>query len=102
MYTNLGTAFVGLGILIFTVVISFILVEIFHKSRSKIYREYLTNLYVAARIRQLAVRDKIDLNEEDRNFCKYHKMSEKERMKDLDMAIEQELMDKIAEVPENK
>lgn len=97
--TGLGIVFVGLAYLIAAIILTYVFAKILLiygiPTKSKAYRKYLTNLYVAGRIRQLAEEDKIDLIKEDLNCLKYVAVSEKSRIKELDDKIESELINKV-------
>lgn len=87
--------FIGLSIFV-VIFVCVILVALGSNSgRSKKYRQYIANMYVAGRIRQLAERDKIDLLAEEKKFLEYESLSAKRRMSNLDNAIEEELMSRI-------
>lgn len=64
--------------------------------KSLSYRKDLANLYVAAKIKQIAKKEGIDLNLELLEFRKALKQ-EKLKMEDLDTAIEEELKEEISE-----
>ena len=86
-----------LVVLIFVFALIFIgFMLIFLPSRSKRYREILSDLYVSGKIRQFADKDKIDLDAENQKFKKWDK---KESMKYEGLAntIEEELKDKVME-----
>jgi len=98
MYNNVpdvGSALVGAGIFIFVVVLAMIMIR--NRQGSHFYRKYLANLYVAARIRELAKKDNLDLISEEKNFLKYDSSNKKSRLRDLDEKIEAELMDRVEE-----
>lgn len=59
------------------------------------YRRVITDLFVTARIRQEADKHKINLKEEEKNYIKYEKYSTKKMLRDLDEAIELDLMESI-------
>lgn len=62
--------------------------------RTKGYREDLSNLYVAGRIRQIATEDKIDLNNEYDVYKTWVRKTKLEN-KSLDYSIEEELKEKL-------
>ena len=92
---DLGSLFVGLGVFVFIVVLACWWSRTYSSSKSQCYRKYLTNLYVSGRILQEAKKDDVNMEEVEKDFLKYHKLSNKGRIRDLDDKIEQELMDKI-------
>ena len=65
-------------------------------SKSKSYRKYLSNMYVASRIRQLALEDKLDLDIEGKRF-EYYERKISIRDKDLDKTIEADLKERVDE-----
>jgi len=87
----------GFGTAMFAVMIFlgvlWCLQRIFPKSRE--YRKYLTNLFVAAKIRKLAEKENLILEDEEKTYVKYAKISNKKYLKELDDRIEQDLIDKI-------
>lgn len=92
---DLGSLFVGLGVFVLLVVFACWWSRTYNYSKSKCYRKYLANLYVSGRILQEAKKDSVNIDEVEKNFLKYEKLSNKRRIMDLDDKIEQELMDKI-------
>jgi len=72
-----------------------VLASIFGPSKSKTYRQDLSNMYVAGKIRQIAEKDEINLSEEFSRFAKMTKHS-KIDIQSLDSTIERELQEKIA------
>jgi len=85
-----------IGIAVFFVILSFLLLAVFIPRRSYTYRKVLTDLYVAGRIRQLATEDKIDLTIENELFKKYCKKQRIEEQ-DLDNTIEEDMQDRITD-----
>jgi hypothetical protein len=75
--------------------------KVFGVSKSKEYRELLSDMYVVGRIKQYAAEDKVDLKVELREFARIVKKS-KLKYKNLDEAIEDELKEKVARVQEEK
>ena len=65
------------------------------KSKSKEYRELVTDLYVIGTIRNLATKDGIDLIKELKDFRKAEKLMNM-KDKDLDRQIEEELKEKVS------
>jgi hypothetical protein len=69
--------------------------------RTRRYRRELVDLYVSGKIRQLADKDKIDLEEEYKIFRKYTKKRTAEEQP-LDNTIEMEMQDKIVDDAEKE
>jgi len=88
--------YMGLLLIILLLVVVLVVYSLTRPSRSRIYRWELTNLYVAAKVKQFAKKDNIDLTDEYEAFKKWCKKRLMED-KSLDDTIEQELKDKIAE-----
>lgn len=65
-------------------------------SKSKKYRELITDMYVSASIRKYAQEDKLSLDEELKNFKRWEN-KQKLEMKELDCAVEAKLKDKISD-----
>lgn len=65
-------------------------------SKTRQYRKKLADMYVSGKIRQIATKDKIDINDELRQFILFTK-HEKKFMQDLDDSIEMEMRSKIDE-----
>lgn len=90
---------ISLGWLIFTFSCFMFVVGYFSKSVSHRYRKYLTNLYVAGKIRQYSEKSNVDLKKEEIEFFKYLKGMKKDRMdkeiKDFDDRVEQKLNQEI-------
>jgi len=94
--------FIGLYITMTMMIFLLIGVAIlFTPSKSKRYRKVLADLYVAAKIRDLANEDGFDLALE--NEC-LKKWSKKERINyvDLDESIEEDLQERVAEGAKTK
>ncbi len=64
--------------------------------KTKKYRQDLSNLYVAAKIREVAGKENINISEEYESFKKWRK-KDKMETQSLDTTIEEELQDKITE-----
>ncbi len=92
-----GQLLAGGAIFILAAVSALALAAILDKSKSYYYRKYLTNMYVAGRIRQMADKDKLDLTKEEEAFLKYDSLSKRRRLYDLDRMIEEELAERISE-----
>ena len=65
------------------------------KTKSREYREMLSDVYVAGRIRQVAKEDNVDLTVELKDMAKFLKMS-RVNLEALDQTIERELQEKIS------
>lgn len=76
--------------------IALIVCAYFAPSQSKRYRQDLTNMYVAGKIKQLAEKDDIDINAE---FLQYAKITKNKKIdfESLDSTIERELQEDITE-----
>lgn len=106
--TTIITNLIGTGIL-WGVIIILLLVYIFWigkvygmKKRNNVeasygYRKYLTNMYVAGKIRNLAEKDNVDIPKEEDDFIQYITRTNEEKKKDLDEEIEEELKQKVYE-----
>ena len=92
----------GIGLIFLSISFLILIVKVLVKPKSYTYRKYLTNLYVAGRIRQMSEKSKVDLNEEELKFLKYEKLSKEDRMRDLDDQIEIDLMNEMGESSEEK
>ena len=92
---NFGSVFIGMGVAIFIIFAAFFFFPPGNPAKSKHYRKYIVNLYVAGRVRQLAKKDNVDLKEEEKRFLKYESFGDKKRINDLDEQIEAELMKKV-------
>lgn len=79
-------------VLFFTGLVFFML---FTPSKTKLYRRYISDMYVSGKIKQFAEKDKINLVEEAKSFKKWRKTSEL-YTKDLDNVVEEELKERIA------
>ena len=90
--TTIIELFVGYAVIILIV---FLLAGLI-PSKTRRYRRELTDLYVAGKIRQLAEKDKVDLDKEYRVFRKYSKKRRAEE-RALDDTIEMEMQDKIVD-----
>lgn len=88
------------GYLFFFVVISIVVLS-FSPGKTRRYRRELVDLYVSGKIRQLAEKEKIDLEEEYKIFRKYSK-KRKAETQSLDNTIEMEMQDKIVDDAEKE
>lgn len=79
----------------------FIMFLIFGKSKSKRYRQLLTDLYVAGKIRQMAESNKIDLAQELKDFRSVVKKWRMEK-RDLDESIELDIQEELEESKNTK
>jgi len=97
---GLGIFFIISGIIL--IILTLTLIQMANGSISKRYRKYLTNLYVAGRIRQLADKDQVDLKKEEKEVLKYESLSSKKVIKDLDDKIEAELVKEVEKYDKEK
>jgi esterase/lipase len=101
-YNEIGDIGIGLGFgmmfLYLAIAIAIIVAVVYATStrRTQDYRKELTDMYVAGRIRQLAEKDKINLDVEYEAFKKWRKLRKRERL-DIDQFIEEELKEKLEE-----
>lgn len=77
-------------------VILYVIISAFSTRRTQDYRKELTDMYVAGIIKQIATRDKVDLEVEYEAFKKWRKLRRRERQ-DIDEAIESELKEKVTD-----
>jgi hypothetical protein len=80
------------------VLIIVIAISAAHETRkSKKYRKFVTDMYVAAKIRFFAKEDNLDLVAEEANFKDWNKRNRKEQREgyDLDNAVEDELIERV-------
>ena len=70
-------------------------------TKSESYKKYLTNMYVASKVRSLAEGDDLDLKVEERAFSEYVALSDKERIDTLDEKIEAELIERVGKEKDN-
>ncbi|MCH7519551.1 MAG: hypothetical protein IH964_11075 [Candidatus Dadabacteria bacterium] len=91
----MGGYIYNLALVALTITFIWAILKIVGVSSSKYYRKYLTNLYVAGRIRQMADKSKVDLDKEEKEFIKYESYSNKSRIRDLDDKIEADLMEEV-------
>lgn len=89
-----------LGFLFFLVCLA-VFLDFAKKSKSKHYRELISDMYVVGMIKKFAEDDKIDLLKELRE---YNLITRKEEIKekDLDRAVEMHLNEKIVDKTESK
>ena len=71
------------------------------KTKSKEYRELLSDMYVVGMIKKFAAEDQVDLLKELKEFARIEKKS-KLKYKYIDEAIEDELKEKIAKITDEK
>lgn len=87
--------FVGIGLMVFLIVLSITWMKLFVPVKSYLYRKYLVNMYVSAKVREHAKKSNVDLEaEEARFFITMKKLSHKTH-KELDDKIEQQLTEQI-------
>lgn len=77
------------------------LCSLFSRSKSKHYRELITDLYVAGTVKKFAKEDGLNLDDEYKEFKKWDRKS-KLSEKDLDGAIESNLKEKVTEKVEKE
>lgn len=97
-YTDLG---LGILIMAFAIFIICGIMTIFEKRKTKSYREELSDLYVAGKIRQLAEEAKINLEEEYELFKRWRRLRRSED-RELDRVIEEDLKEKLTEQKKEK
>jgi hypothetical protein len=79
----------GIASLIIAIAVLLGICSLVLKSRSYRYRKYLVNLFIAGKVRQIAEKQKVNIQKEEENFLYYLKKSD-DRIKDLDDRIEAE------------
>ena len=90
---NYAGMFIGIAFMVLVVGV----VTGMQMRKSKKYRKFLTDMYVAAKIRFLAKEDSLDIELENDNYkawCKKEKLSNRDY--DLDNTVEEELIEKIS------
>lgn len=75
--------------------------NIISPSRTKAYRQDLSNMYVVGKIKQIADKEGINLIEEFAEFAKVTK-NKKIDFESIDMTVEREMQEKIAVKPQTK
>jgi len=94
MYYQTSIFEVILGIALLIVLLSLV----FGPSKSRTYRKFLVDMYVAAKVKHLAKKDNLDLAVEAIDFKLWRK---KEKLTEtnmgLDNSVEEELKEKLAE-----
>ncbi len=88
--------FFDLAVLIIIFFVGIGLLDKFSIQKSKLYRQDLSNMYVAGKIKQIAKKDGIDLDKEFLEFAKVTK-NKKIDYEALDSTIERKLQEKISE-----
>jgi hypothetical protein len=92
----LSSFFGFLTVLIIIIAISSAVSSANKKRKSQYYRKFLTDLYVAAKIRFFAKEDNLDLVEEEKSFKDWLKKDRRNKNGyDLDDVVESELMDRV-------
>lgn len=88
--------FLGIGVLVFLVVLAKIYNDWLGRKKSHFYREELNDLLVSGKLRQLAVEEEVDLKEEKLNLQKW---DEYKKVNDyrIDNVIESRIANKIQE-----
>ncbi len=90
-----GELISGIAVLAFVFCIIGIL-NAFQHAKSFSYRKYITNLFVAGKIRQYADLEHVDLVKETTEYLKFFKSEKIKNRKDLDAEIEDQLNQKVA------
>ncbi len=90
------TLIVEMMLMIFLFFVVMIVIDLTSVSKSKVYRQDLSNMYVAGKVRQIAKKDGINLNEEFLEFARITK-NKKIDLEALDTTVERELQEKISE-----
>jgi len=93
---SLYPLFFWLGLALFVMVIYRIC---FEKSKTRTYRQDLSNMYIVGKIKQIANKEGISLMEEFAEFAKVTK-NKKIDFESIDMTVEREMQEKIAEKSE--
>ena len=81
---------------VFLLLIGIAVIERVTPSKSKAYRQDLSNMYVAGKIKKIAEDEGLDLNVEFLEFAKITK-NKKIDIEALDLTVERELQEKITE-----
>lgn len=68
-----------------------------NRNRGYPYRRFLTNLFVAGKVRQLAEAEKVDLEKEYLKFLEFDKLHNEKYRRDIDAEIEDKVASKIEE-----
>ena len=97
MYNYADAAFIkGIFILSLFVIVVMAVMWVFTPSKTRSYRKTLADLYVSAKIRSLALRDKLDLDKEFEKCKLWEKGNRRQREEyRLDNAVEEELKEEI-------
>lgn len=86
-------------IVVAIILLCFVLIMRFFHRPSKVYRRELSDLYVAAKIREIAINENIDLNLERDKFVEWNKknlLNERDYL-NYDTIVEDELKEKVKE-----
>ena len=95
--SGVGDMFLGIILGVAMLILIVVAVSILIPSKSKQYRKYIADMYVAAKIRFLAKKDDLDIVSESEDFKVWSKKQRLEtRDYDLDNTIEQELKESIS------
>jgi len=86
-----GIFVVNCALAFFIVVMAIWFMNLFTSRRTYRYRKDLSNLYVAAKVKEYAKNDKIDLEKEVLDFKKFMKLLSLNRIKDIDDKLEEKL-----------
>jgi len=102
-YTNMGSqasaVLIGIGAVIFLLVIASVFYRMIVGSRSHQYKEFLADMWVVGKIKQLAEKDNVDLEAEEREFVTRRKR-EKLYNQSLVSVIEDEVKEQVAGLEE--
>lgn len=99
MYEVLAGAIIVKAMLSFLLVIIVVMVlsSMCTLRKTKIYRKEIADMYVAAKIKQMATKDNLDLVVEYELYKKWNKKKEM-KYKELDDIVESELMEKVEDL----
>jgi len=84
-------------------VIVMVVLSFFQKRKTKQYREELSDMYVAAKIRQIAAKETIDLGLEHQYFRKWEKKNKSEEgYQGFDDVVEEDLKEKLNQMKDEE
>jgi hypothetical protein len=98
--SELGSVLAPVMLCLATIFIGTLFIDWLYKSggytKAYTYRKFITSLFVAGKVRQIADKEKVNLDKEYINYLKWEK-NNKNRLssKDLDDAIERQLNEKL-------
>ena len=93
----IGIGWVTIGVSVLIVVINYV-----NKTKSHWYRKFVTNLFIAGKVRQIAEKEKVDLEIEYLQYLKYSKLADEKKRMDIDDEIEMKLADELTPEEEEK